>query len=61
MNDFPEPCPFCGEMPECVEAYDGWHRVDCGNQACTVFCRTTNFESRSEAVAAWNTRQEPSR
>ena len=50
-----KPCPFCGGMPQllpCAGKETGmwrvWHECD--------FVTTSYFESKAEAIEAWNTR-----
>lgn len=54
-------CPFCGEQP----AIEPWHGggpdkkfISCGNEQCEVAPQVSG-ETRSLALAAWNTRSLP--
>ena len=60
MPDNLKPCPFCGADPEIthdiIDDMDFWS-IGCGNDdKCPVILVTNDFESKAEAVKAWNTR-----
>ena len=52
-------CPFCGEEPEIdnykIKGIELWN-VSCMNDACFVHTETGDFESKEEAIEAWNKR-----
>ena len=51
------PCPFCGHEPEVRAGRGGtrWY-VQCMNDQCK--CTVQLFDSRAQAVKAWNTRKD---
>lgn len=57
-----KPCPFCGGEPYLVEAY-GRNRasvfVECAH--CEASGEPFDIGHDKEAIAAWNTRYEPSK
>lgn len=46
------PCPFCGGTPEPRHGTSGFYRVQC--DACGS--STENYDTKEEAIAAWNRR-----
>ena len=52
MNAELKPCPFCGSEAELFEA-PGVYFVECSNPKCNY---PTNWDTKEEAVTAWNTR-----
>lgn len=61
MSDEPTllPCPFCGGEAA-IEEIDGFSGVrksaGCNTEGCFGFQSMTTFETRAEAVKAWNRR-----
>lgn len=49
------PCPFCGAVPDITGEDDGIWGVECSSND-PVIVSTIAFETRSEAIAAWNRR-----
>jgi Lar family restriction alleviation protein len=53
------PCPFCGKEPEIdkykIKGIMHWN-VGCMNDHCLVHVETDDFESKDEAIGAWNKR-----
>lgn len=53
----PKPCPFCGKEPRIYgdkpQAY-----IACVNEKCPVNSETIFFQTREEAIEAWNRRAE---
>ena len=59
MSDDLKPCPFCGTMPviHCVDAtYDTWY-IECVYGGCSCKPETWYYDTKEEAIEAWNTRQ----
>lgn len=58
----PLPCPWCGEAPAVRKGgyHAGMFTVHCENEACEVQPQTRlwSYDTRREAVEAWNTRKE---
>ena len=58
MSEKLKPCPFCGGKAECLNEQEQnkgeWSFVRYTNPKC--LCAMGYFESRNEAIAAWNTR-----
>lgn len=56
------PCPFCGHEAKivCVDTdrYDDWYVYCPGEYDCPAVSETLMFETKDEAIAAWNTRAE---
>lgn len=53
-----KPCPFCGQRPH----IDFVNRiVECVNPSCAVVPSTWKYDFVSEALDAWNTRNERNR
>ena len=52
MSEKLKPCPFCGGEPELFEA-PGVYFVECSNPKCNY---PTNWDTKEEAITAWNTR-----
>jgi hypothetical protein len=55
----PLPCPFCGETPtinEWPEHPKLGAQIVCNNDACAMELHTPLNQTRSEAIAHWNTR-----
>lgn len=59
MNDL-KPCPFCGSEAEIIDYKDEYLEqiVTCRNSFCKVNPNTHFFETREEAIEAWNRRAE---
>lgn len=56
MSEELKPCPFCG-ADAVVEHGDASYWVSpCCPGSCTVELETSWFDTREEAIAAWNTR-----
>ena len=54
MKEYLKPCPFCGSEAELFES-PGVYFVECSNPKCNY---PNNWNTREEAVAAWNKRAE---
>lgn len=52
----PKPCPFCGENAKIVSPSKKLVKVICDNDECPLFVETQWFESKRNAVRAWNHR-----
>ena len=50
-----KPCPFCGGEAEMSKWKCGYY-VSCIESDCFVCPETGDFESREEAIEAWNKR-----
>ena len=50
-----KPCPFCGSESIAVELH-GEYYVRCANCECQVAVVTPLFDSKNEAITAWNRR-----
>lgn len=48
----PIPCPCCGGVSAPGHGSNGFYYVQCGN--CGLM--TSNFDTKAEAIAAWNRR-----
>jgi len=60
MNEL-KPCPFCGCEAELEEHArkigKRFFEVHCPNNSCRVVVRTSNMETREDAVELWNKRR----
>ena len=59
--EMPLPCPFCGSRAHerCHIRDDGRphkYSIECGNPNCRISPDTYYYETRDEAIAAWNKR-----
>lgn len=56
------PCPFCGGEAKIVcvntDRYDDWYVYCPSEDDCPASVETLMYETKEEAVAAWNTRAE---
>ena len=50
-------CPFCGGEGEVHEYNSFWYKVGCNNQKCFLYITAQVFNSKEEAIEAWNTRK----
>lgn len=53
----PKPCPFCGKAPRISEV-NFQTCIACVNEDCPVNPETIFFQTREEAIEAWNRRAE---
>ena len=53
------PCPFCGGKAKLDGAVNKVFWIRCNNKDCEVGCITCDFETKAEAIKAWNTRYVP--
>lgn len=53
----PKPCPFCGKEPR-IYGDKPQVYIACVNQDCPVNSETIFFQTREEAIEAWNRRAE---
>lgn len=51
-------CPFCGSKPNLEQDCDSTWYVECVNKRCFVLPLTRPYETRRQAVIAWNNRVE---
>ena len=49
------PCPFCGGEPN-LALTGAWYSIVCTTLGCEVIM--DDFNSRDDAIAAWNRREE---
>ena len=61
MSDELKPCPFCGgeamiEQTQHMGEY--LYRIGCSKPGCRGRINGNAYESKTEAIAAWNTRSE---
>lgn len=64
-----KPCPFCGGevkiigIEDCGDyshgAFKRYFTPECQNENCIAYCLDCYFETREEAVEAWNHRASP--
>lgn len=60
MRESLKPCPFCGKLPEIIQEKNGSVWIGCHNNNCSVrHVETDDFDTREEAIEAWNTRKGP--
>ena len=60
MNESIKPCPFCGKIPEIIQEKSGLVWIRCQNNNCPVRnVETDDFDTKEEAIEAWNTRKGP--
>lgn len=53
-------CPWCGGQPEIFEEGNDMHSmiwIECRQPTCVIKAWTDNYESETEAIAAWNRRE----
>lgn len=54
-----KPCPFCGSEAEIIEPdCDGYYRVICKNNNCSMGYPDAWYDSKEELTRDWNTRQD---
>ena len=53
------PCPFCGGKAKLDGAVNKVFWIRCNNKDCEVGCITCDFETKAEAIKAWNKRYVP--
>lgn len=51
-----KPCPFCGETEDLSKNSCGSWDVGCTNGKCAMCARSFGFDTKEEAIKAWNTR-----
>ncbi|HAS3542207.1 TPA: hypothetical protein I6167_002347 [Vibrio cholerae] len=54
-----KPCPFCAAEPHMEQDQDLTWFIACINKRCLVVPITRPFPTRTQAIRAWNNRQEP--
>lgn len=54
-DDFPKPCPWCGEEPKVDRFYD-MYLVTCMNYDCPVMPLTKPMRTERHAIYVWNRR-----
>lgn len=51
-----KPCPFCGKEAQLDKDSYGYYEVGCYNYGCQVQPFTEIFDTKREAIRAWNRR-----
>lgn len=51
------PCPFCGGEGKVSEFHSFWYKSGCSNLNCFAYITSLVFQTKEEAIAAWNTRK----
>lgn len=54
-----KPCPFCGGEADWWQTLSGTYQAYCYNDNCEIHPHTCCYVTLEEAIAAWNTRYEP--
>ena len=49
-------CPFCGGKADTYSSIRGFWSVDCESNECITHTMVTNYDTREEAIEAWNNR-----
>lgn len=48
-------CPFCGNLPRLLQIGEDW-KVECISEECTALPSTYFYDTKEEAIEAWNRR-----
>ena len=51
-------CPFCGVIPS-LKADSQCYWVSCENENCACLPTSWSYDTKFEAIAAWNRRYDP--
>lgn len=54
-NDELKPCPYCGNYPLLRQDASEW-RVECIGEGCECLPSTWFYDTKEEAIEAWNRR-----
>ena len=52
-----KPCPFCGEMPIIHGEESGDYYIECINVGCACLPTSCFYETKEQAIEAWNRRE----